>query len=239
MSYAALVRPAIDRVYVSLRGAGLAHTTELVERTGLRPGFISSFYFGLLARPMSAAGFAAATTYLDHPDMTDVTEQGLAEVDDCGAWHLTERGRDFALQFQQAVAQGAGELWSRKPLGTLPWGETVPRLAELLGKLLAAGTATAGPAFHAMSPPHEPEGATPALQVSVRLGALRHHRADAHRTAWAAAGLRLAELLDLPPDDPRRRLVEQDTNRRDAPIYDVLTEQERWEFLALLAALPG
>lgn len=238
MTYAALVRPAIDRVYASLRGAGRPYEKEAMERAGLKPGFVNDFYFGLLARPMSAAGFAAATTYRG-PDMGAIVEHGIAEVDDSGAWHLTERGRDLARQIEGGIARGAGELWSRKPLGTMPWGETVPRLAELLGKLLPAGAATGGPAFQAMSPPHEPEGATAALQASVRLGTLRHHRADAHRAAWAAAGLSLPELLDLPLDDPQRRLVEEETNRRDAPIYDALTEQERWEFLALLAALPG
>jgi hypothetical protein len=76
------------------------------------------------------------------------------------------------------------------------------------------------------------------VRVTTRLGALRHHRADAHRAAWTAAGLTLPELLAL-PDGGLRQEIDDDTNRRDAPIYAALTGDERVELLALLAALPG
>lgn len=89
-----------------------------------------------------------------------------------------------------------------------------------------------------MSPVYEPADASPALMVTSRMGALRHHRADAHRAAWAAAGPTLPELRAL-PDGPQRQAIENETNRRDTPIYEALTEAERWEFLAILAAMPG
>jgi len=238
LGYAAMARPAIDRVYSSMRGAGRSHLIAVVEGAGVRPGLILDFHSGLLARPMPADGFAAVTTYRS-PDMAPLVEHGLVLLDQDGAWRLTEAGRDFALSVMAAVAAGAEELWSRKPLGTLPWPAPLSRLADLLGRLLEAGAATGGPAFRAVSPPHEPEDATPALVVAGRLGTLRHHRADAHRAAWAAAGITLDELLAMPLDTPERRAIEDETNRRDAPIYEALTEQERLEFLAILAALPG
>jgi hypothetical protein len=233
-----MVRPAIDRVYVAMRGAARPRTRELVERTGLRPGFVSDFYFGLLARPMPADAFAAATIYRGG-DMTGALEQDLATADESGAWRLTDRGRGLASQVQQAVAGSAEEFWNQPAGGTMPWSDRPPRLAQLLGRLLQAGAATGGPAFHAMAPVFEPEGASPALQVSSRMGALRHHRADAHRAAWTSAGLDVAELLALQPDDPRRGAIEEETNRLDSPIYDAFTGEERLEFLALLASLPG
>jgi hypothetical protein len=237
MQYAALVRPAIDRVYVGMRAAARDHTRQVVDQTGLRPGFSISFYFGLLARPMSAEGFAAATTY-SGSDMTDELEQGIATVDEFGTWELTASGRALALALQRAIADGAEEFWSSKQIATMPGLAALPRLAELLGTLLLAGAATGGPAFAAMSPVYEPADASPALMVTSRMGALRHHRADAHRAAWAAAGLTLLELRAL-PDGPQRQAIEDETNRRDAPIYEALSEAERWEFLAILAAMPG
>jgi hypothetical protein len=196
MQYAALIRPVIDRVYVGMRAAVRDRTQQVVEQTGLRPGFSISFYFGLLARPMSAAGFAAATTY-SGSDMTDELEQGIAVVDGFGTWELTATGRALALALQRAIADGAEEFWNNKHIATMPGLAVLPRLAELLGTLLQAGAATGGPAFTAMSPVYEPSDASPALRVTSRMGALRHHRADAHRAAWAAAGLTLPELLAL------------------------------------------
>jgi hypothetical protein len=90
-----------------------------------------------------------------------------------------------------------------------------------------------------MSPVYEPADASPAVQVTSRLGALRHHRGDAHRAAWAAAGLTLDELQALNAESAQRQAIEDQTNRLDAPIYQALPERERWEFLALLGALPG
>lgn len=238
MSYAALVRPAIDRVYIGMRQAARGRLRELVDRTGLRPGFNGSFYFGLLARPMPAAAFAAATTY-SGSDMTGELEQGIMAVDEFGTWSLTASGRAVTLALQEAIADAAQEHWAQTFGGSLPGHAALPRLAELLAVLLKAGEATGGPAFGAAAPVYEPAGASYAMQVSTRMGALRHHRGDAHRAAWAAAGLTLEQLRALAPGDPLRASIEQDTDRRDEPIYDALSEAERWELLGLLAALPN
>lgn len=238
MSYAALVRPAIDRVYIGMRQASRGRLREVVARTGLQPGFNGSFYFGLLARPMPAEAFAAATTY-SGSDMTGELEQNIMAVDDAGTWSLTESGRAVTLELQQAIADAAQEHWAQTFNGSLPGTAALPRLAELLAVLLKAGEATGGPAFRAATPVYEPADASYALQVSTRMGALRHHRGDAHRAAWTAAGLTLEHLRALSPTDPLRISIEQDTNRRDEPVYDALTDAERWELLGLLAALPN
>ncbi|MEU7826436.1 hypothetical protein [Catellatospora sp. NPDC049111] len=238
MSYAALVRPAIDRVYIGMRDAARDPVRRLTEQTGLRQGLNSSFYFGLLARPMPADAFAAVTAY-GAGDMSDELEQAIMTVDDAGTWSLTDSGRAYTLALQQVIADAAQERWAQTFRGALPGEAALPRLAELLAVLLKAGEATGGPAFRAATPVYEPAGASSAMQVSTRLGALRHHRGDAHRAAWAAAGLTLDQLRALSPTDPVRVSIERDTNRRDEPVYDALTDAERWELLGLLAALPN
>src|SRR5690606_32922221 len=110
--------------------------------------------------------------------------------------------------------------------------------AELVGRLLAAGAQTGGPAFASVAPVFEPEDASAAVRLTTRLGALRHHRGDAHRAAWRAAGLSVEQLRDL-PDGPQRAAIEAETNRRDAAIFAVLDEAERLELLAGLGSLPG
>jgi hypothetical protein len=237
MSYAAMVRPVIDRVYVGVRAASRDRVRAVYERFGLRPGFESSFYFGLLARPMPAGSFAAATTY-SGSDMTGELEQGIAVVDDAGTWRLTELGREVALAVQRAIGDGAAEFWGRRSIETLPGLTVVPRIAELVGRLLEAGLVTGGPAFRAVAPVYEPSDATPSLQLTSRLGALRHHRADAHRAAWSSAGHTLAQLRELPAG-PARQAIEDQTNRLDEPIYAALSTDERLELVAGLAALPG
>jgi hypothetical protein len=238
MSYAALIRPVIDRVYVGFRSAGRGRIQAVYDEYKVRPGFESSFYFGLLARPMPADGFLAVTTY-SGSDMTDELAQGIAEVDPDGTWRLTGMGRELALAVQRALGDWAEEFWDRRLIETMPGLTVVPRLAKLIGRLLEAGQATGGPAYRALTPVYEPPAATAALRLTSRLGALRHHRGDAHRAAWAAAGLTLTQLRALPPDSPQLQAIEDETNRLDEPIYEGLSPREREELLAGLGALPG
>jgi hypothetical protein len=171
--------------------------------------------------------------------MTEELAQGVAEVDADGTWRLTERGRELALAVQRAYGDWAARFWDRGTIDTMPGLAVVPRLVELTGRLLAAGQATGGPAFRAMAPVYEPPDATPAVRLTSRLGALRHHRADAHRAAWTAAGLTLDQLRALPADSTERRAVEAETDRLDSPLYQILSPGEREELLAGLGALPG
>ncbi|XKK39521.1 hypothetical protein HFP72_00670 [Nocardiopsis sp. ARC36] len=60
---------------------------------------------------------------------------------------------------------------------------------------------------------------------------------DAHRAAWAAEGLSVEEVREL-TGGPLWERIEADTNRRDEPVYAVLSEAERWEFASGLGSLP-
>jgi len=238
MKYAGRIRPVIDRVYVGVRSSSRDRVVAVYAEHGLRPGFESSFYFGLLARPMPAESFVAATTY-GGADMTGELKQGIAVVDAGGTWRLTDRGRAVAVAVQQAIGDAMAERWDPgPPLDVmLPGPAALPRLADLVGRLLEAGQATGGPAFRALAPVYEPMDASPAVRLTTRLGALRHHRADAHRAAWQAAGLTKQQMTELPAG-PERQAIEDETDRRDEPIYQVLDQAERIELLAGLGALP-
>ncbi|GAA2909129.1 hypothetical protein Acy02nite_59020 [Actinoplanes cyaneus] len=221
-----------------MRSGSRDRVRALYAERGLRPGFESSFYFGLLARPMPADGFAAATVY-GGGDMTAELEQGIAVVDDDGTWRLTGLGRDIAMAVQRVVGEAAAQRWDPGPPldAMLPGPAALPRLADLVGRLLEAGQATGGPAFRALAPVYEPVDASPAVRLTTRLGALRHHRADAHRAAWQAAGLTVGQITALPAG-PERRTIDDETDRRDEPIYQALDREERVELLAGLGALP-
>ncbi|MCM0676450.1 hypothetical protein NCC78_17410 [Micromonospora phytophila] len=236
MSYAGMIRPVIDRVYVGARLAARPRMTAYYAERGLEPGFEASFHMGLLARPMPARALDDALVYVG-ADMTTELEQGVAEVDADGAWRLTDRGRELALTVQRMVAEAAEERWAALP-SFLPGLAAVPRLADLVGRVLAHARTTSGAAFQAMAPVYEPADASPALRLTARLGALRHHRGDAHRAAWRAAGLTVEEITAL-PDGPRRQAIEDETNRLDEPAYAALSADERLELLAGLGALPG
>lgn len=236
MSYARRIRPVIDRVYVSTRIAARARMEAFYAERGVSLGAENTFYAGLLARPMPADALADGLIYTAG-NMDSELAQGVMKVAADGSWHLTELGRELARYAQRATAEAAEELWSAGP-PMLPGLASVPRLADLVGRVLEHGLATGGPTFHAMTPPYEPDDASPAMMLTTRLGSLRHHRADAHRAAWRAAGLTAAEIKAL-PDGPEREAIEVETDRRDAPAYAVLTEDERLELLAGLGALPG
>jgi hypothetical protein len=235
MKYAGWIRPVIDRVYVGVRQRAGAPIAEFYAERALRPGFESSFFFGVLARPMPAEALEAALTYVG-VDMANELAQGVAEVDAKGAWRLTGLGRELARTVQRMIAEEAERRWATADF--LPGLPAVSRLADLVGRVLEHGLGTGGPAFRAMAPVYEPPDASPALRLTTRLGALRHHRADAHRAAWRTAGLTVEQLRTL-PDGPARQAIEDETNRLDEPPYAALTTDERLELLAGLGALPG
>lgn len=244
-AYAAVVRPAIDRVHAGLHVASRERARGIVERYGLRVGCLMDLRFALLARPLTPAGFAAVKRYATaewrEDEIEAQTEQGaLAEGAD-GALHVTARGEKLLRAFYAVHAEVAEELWEVAGARISPptaAGPTVARLAELVGRLLDAGVHTGGPAFAQMSPPYEPADTPAGLLLFNRLAALRYHRADAHAAAWQDAGLTWQEIVDMPAG-PDRAAIEADTNRRDAAPYTALTPAERVELLAGLAALPG
>ena len=81
MQYAALVRPAIDRVYVGMRAAARDHTRQVVDQTGPVAGY-GSFdnYVGkvlglnrqdVVLKPLKPGAQVIAGTILGSIDQTD------------------------------------------------------------------------------------------------------------------------------------------------------------------------
>lgn len=244
-AYAALVRPAIDRVHAGVHAASRERGRDIANRYGLRAGTLVDLRFALLARPLTPAGFASVKRYASaeqrEEEVEAQVEQGALAEDAEGALHVTARGEKFLRALFAIHADVTEELWESAaarispPTAARP---TVSRLAELAGRLLTAGAETGGPAFAQMSPPFEPADAPAGLLLFNRLAALRYHRADAHAAAWQEAGLTAEEIVEM-LTGPARDAIEADTNRRDAAPYTALTPDERVELLAGLAALPG
>ncbi|NES16333.1 hypothetical protein G3554_08370 [Micromonospora sp. PPF5-17] len=242
--FAGLVAPAVDRAFLAGMLAGRdGGGAELSSRYGgpAATGCLVEFRTRL-ATPggtVDDPGFAAVTRYRDPVACRRAVDKqvayGMIQRLPDGGIRATERGLAFLDELYGVHAEVTEELWAGHD-------DRVARLVTALGRVLAYAvllTGDAGPgAFAAMAPPHEPAGAPPGLLLLNRLGTLRYHRADAHAAAWTAAGHTATSIAELPPG-PERLAIEQETDRRAAGPYPVLTAGERLAVLADLAALPG
>jgi hypothetical protein len=144
---------------------------------------------------------------------------------------LTARGGELMNELHRMATSVVDELWAGHEAG-------LEGLAVLLGRVVGEAGSTGGGAFAVMAPPWEPPGALTSALVAERLSALRFHRSDAHIAAWRAAGLDAEAIQALEPG-PTRDAIEQETNRRAAAPYAVLSADERFALCAGLGALPG
>lgn len=245
--FAGLVAPAVDRAFVAGMLAGRdGGGAELSSRYGgpAATGFLVEFRTRLAAPggTVDGPGFAAVTRYRDPAACQRAVDKqvahGMVQRAPDGGFCATERGLAFLAELYQVHGEVTEELWAGHD-------DRVIRLVATLGRLLGYALLLAetedpgaGSAFAAMAPPYEPEGTPPGVLLLNRLGTLRYHRADAHAAAWTAAGHTAASITDLPPG-PERLAIEQETDRRAAGPYTVLTAEERLSMLADLAALPG
>jgi hypothetical protein len=236
---AAMLAPAIDRVFRAMMAAARERGGLEISRSYGGPPAVGDLveFRTRLAAPgarVTAEQFAAVVRYRDLASCLSVlngdAERGTVTVDADGAFAATDRGLAFLAEIYAAHDKVTGELWAEH-------AERVERLVELTGRLLAAAAETGGPSFAAMAPPHEPLGTAPGTRLLNRLGTLRYHRADAHASAWAEAGLTAAGIATLPPG-PTRQAIEDRTNELAAPPFAALTAGERLDLLAGLAALP-
>jgi hypothetical protein len=233
--FAPLVAPVIDRVAIDIHLRANPSARRLATDRGLsRLGGLVEFRAALLAGPMARSTAEAVARYfsagaLDEEIEVMVDEGMLIVAGSDGAFVLTAAGEEVVHAIFDLHAEITAEAWSAR-------ADELPRLVELVGRLLEAGRATGGPAFAGMGRPHERPGDPPALVLFNRLSALRYHRADAHAAAWAAAGQTADGIRAMAPG-AEREAIEADTNRRAAPPYAALSPDERLELLAGLAAL--
>lgn len=238
--FAALVAPAVTRVFVAGMRAGGAQGRELVAAYGgPAVGYLIDLRNPLAAgRTVTVDDLAVVYRYTD-PEQVRGTirggvEHGLLAPPDGGTITPTRRGRAFLSDLFELQARVLDERWG-------PHAGPVDRLNGLLGRVLGEAAATAGPAWAVQAPPYEPDGTPAPVLLLNRLSTLRYHRADAHAAAWLAAGLTAAEMVAMPWGGEwtdRRREVERDTNVGAAAPYAGLTPDERLALLADLAALP-
>ncbi|MFG2056217.1 hypothetical protein ACGFI9_19565 [Micromonospora sp. NPDC048930] len=242
--FAELIAPAVDRAFVAGMLAGRdGGGAELSSRYGgpAATGFLVEFRTRLAAPggTVDGPGFAAVTRYRDAAACRRAVDKQVAygmlqRVPD-GGFCATERGLAFLDELYGVHAEVTEELWAGHD-------DRVARLVTALGRVLAYALLLAEDdepgAFSTMAPPHEPAGTPPGVLLLNRLGTLRYHRADAHAAAWTAAGHTATSIAELAPG-PERLAIEQETDRRAAGPYTVLTAEERLAVLADLAALPG
>ncbi|WP_440064091.1 hypothetical protein [Streptosporangium sp. OZ121] len=229
--YAASIASLIDAVNLGVHIASRPLSRELTERSGLQTDLLVDLRFVLPARPLTAEGLAALYRYnpVDRPEIDVQIAQGTL-VDDGGALRATAAALSFIASLYEVHAAVTGELWAAQ-------ADRLPELADLAGRLLAAGAAGGGgAAFAQASPPHEPVGTPPGVLLFNRLAVLRYHRADAHAGAWMREGLTAAQIIALPPG-PARDRIEAETNRRAARPYESLTTRDRQALLLGLSAL--
>ncbi|HET8658527.1 MAG TPA: hypothetical protein VFM55_05970 [Micromonosporaceae bacterium] len=233
--YAARVAVEIDRLFVGAMAAGReGGGRELVARHGPGAGGLLVEFRTALAWPgrgVRPEGFAAVLRYRElaqaRRGVAAQAAHGWLAVDADGTFSATERGHAFLRDLYALHAEVTGRLWPGVP------GQLVARVGRVLAAAVDAGP---GPALHAMAPPYEPAGAPPGLLLLNRLGTLRYHRADAHATAWAAAGQTATGIQAMAPG-PARDAVEEETNARAAAPYAALTAPERRDLLDDLSAL--
>ncbi|MFY1635156.1 hypothetical protein ACN27F_18095 [Solwaraspora sp. WMMB335] len=242
---AALIAPAIDRVFRAAMSAGTDAGAELRQRYGgpAAIGFLVDLRTRLAAPggTVDAAGFAAVTRYQEPASCQRMLDKqvayGMVVRHPDGALRATERGGAFLTELYALHAAVTATIWGGEPAARLA------RLVDLTGRLLAEARADgqqqpSPSAFGALAPPYEPEGTPAGVLLLNRLEVLRHHRADAHAAAWAAAGHTARSIVGLPPG-PQRLAIEQETDRRAAGPYQALDPDQRVTLLADLAALPG
>jgi hypothetical protein len=237
--FAALIAPAIDRVFVAGMTSGRERGGhDVVRRYGGSPavGALIEFRTSLAwpGRAVGPEGLAAVGRYRDPVEfgrfLDEHLEHGTLEPA-FGGFRATELGHRFLRELFDVQADATGELWAGH-------ADRVTRLCGVLDPLVKAAERTGGDAFAAMAPVYEPPGAAASLVLLNRLTALRYHRADAHAAAWGGAGLTAKEIASMPPG-PRRDAIEAETNRLASPPYEALGAGERLGLLADLAALPG
>lgn len=237
--YAALIAPVIDRVFVGVVNGVVPAKggRDLVNRYGGRPVGVLVEFAGPLAHPdgcVTAEGYAAVLRYRDlargWSTLEAAADAGLIEIHSDGSFRATDTGRKFLAEDWAVKTAATEELWRGHE-------DRVVRTAEALGRLLAGAERSGGPSFAAMAPAYEPDDAKSGVLLLTRLGTLRYHRADAHASAWAAAGLDAAEIQRLAAG-VERDTIEQDTNRRAGTIFSRLDPSERLALLADLGALP-
>jgi hypothetical protein len=158
--------------------------------------------------------------------ITDLVAEGWL-VRSAHAIAATARSLAVLYAFMSAAGTALIDLWG--------WPEDELARVDAVVRQ-AVGTST-GPVFDSLATV-DADGA-PALRLFERCTALRHHRADAHATAWRAVGLTATSVGAVASTDPVRREVETATNRIAARAYRPLSTVDRAGLVALLRRLPG
>jgi len=204
------------------------------ELTDAAAGILVHLRHTLPDRLASWTSVAAVHVY-DPPStvmrgVDDLVERGLVDTTVDGAF-LTIKGREALNALHSITGKVTDELWGEST-------STCEALLPLLRTVVTAAAETGGEAFGLFFPPFEHEGSSPTVKVAGLLEPLHYHRFDAQVSAWRTAGLAPQEA-QLLTGGTLWRVLQEDTNLRDAAPYSVLKSRQRTDLLSGLGSLPG
>ncbi|HEX3813764.1 MAG TPA: hypothetical protein VHX59_13085 [Mycobacteriales bacterium] len=227
--FAAAVAPEIDRVTIAVHPIARPAAVELFHAAGLeRGGLLVPLLTPLLAGPALAAELHSIARYAPFGEFAAGLDQQVRQgllIRSGDVVAASPTGRELLVGLRKVQGAAVGELFADH-------ADVVEDLRPLADRALAA--ATGGVAFALMKPPDTADSAAHGLHD--RITALRYHRADAHVTAWEAAGLS-ADAVQQLDGGPVAEQLEAETNRLAALPYVDFSDAERAAFLAGLTRL--
>jgi hypothetical protein len=188
----------IDRLVVATYNTVSRQLMSAWPFPNAHPGVLQGVGTALLVGPVPVSGLAATYPYLPAPMLDGLVQnnvdEGIVTVAD-GEMTLTDAARPAAERLRQLFADVPAAMWGPQP--------------QLAALATAAVTQAA-----TREPPVLPSAF--AVQVPLvdgslfrAVNAMRYWRADAHRAAWAAAGLSVQEAHALNVLWDARRGVER------------------------------
>ncbi|HSV40743.1 MAG TPA: hypothetical protein VLI04_18425 [Nocardioidaceae bacterium] len=232
---------AVSAVVARLRAAvarGVAVSNDEFlhewELTDAAAGILVHLRHTLPDRLATWTGVAAVHVY-DAPStvmrgVDDLVERGLVETTVDGAF-LTTKGREALHALHSITGKVTDELWGENTA-------ICEALLPLLRTVVTAAAETGGEAFGLLYPPYEHEGSSATVMVAGLLEPIHYHRFDAQVSAWRTAGLTPHEA-QLLTGGTLWRVLQEDTNLRDAAPYSALKPRQRLDLLSGLGSLPG
>jgi len=228
--FAASIAGDIDAATISIHPASRPAAVRVLHAAGLdRGGLLVGLLVPLLAGPADIAALHSIERYAPPDRFTGALDEHVAQgmlIRSADSVRATPAGRELLLGIRQAQGAAITSLWADR-------GHAVTALEPLADRVLAA-VIEPGTAFVLMTPPAA--AASPAHALHDRITALRYHRADAHATAWTAAGL-TAESVQALGAGPAAERLEAATNQLAARPYEILTDNERGTFAQALKNL--
>ncbi|MFC4337495.1 hypothetical protein [Salininema proteolyticum] len=234
MNFARAYRPILDRAYVGLRLTAAPQIKALYQEHDTKPGPEHAMPFAFTTGPIPLQALHDAFIY-QKPDLNEHITTGHLVIDN-GQAGLNAQGTHIATAIEKALATAGRRLWTRRPIPTMPDDQDLDDLTAIIERLLAGGHRSPGTVWNALTPRKFTQQHDREHRLATGLGILRHHRADAYRSAWREQGWNVDDALEV-TDGPTRDRVEALTDQRDMTLWNTLDEDDQWRLIGITGAL--